>query len=135
MQLVNCCEFLSFDIGRKHNMIRYDMGWQISIHHTCFLSTLSTRLLRHRLILPYITKYLRDKTFDAFSIHSLSAHVFLRIVCRAMQSYRGDAHTGAVLEGFLRFPETTQDFPSTMGAPLFGCNVSRGIHSGLNSGV
>ena len=26
--------------------------------------------------------------------------------------------TGAVLEGFLRFPETTQDFPSTMGAPL-----------------
>ena len=25
---------------------------------------------------------------------------------------------GAVLEGFLRFPETTQDFPSTMGAPF-----------------
>jgi len=23
-------------------------------------------------------------------------------------------HSGAVLEGFLRFPETTQDFPSTM---------------------
>ena len=42
---------------------------------------------------------------------------------------------GAVLEGFLRFPETTQDFPSTMGAALFGYNVSRGIHSGLNSGV
>ena len=42
---------------------------------------------------------------------------------------------GAVLEGFLRFPETTQDFPSTMGAPLFGYNISRGIHSGLNSGV
>ena len=37
--------------------------------------------------------------------------------------------------GFLRFPETTQDFPSTMGAPLFGYNVSRGIHSVLNSGV
>ena len=44
-------------------------------------------------------------------------------------------HTGAVLEGFLRFPETTQDFLSTMGAALFGYNVSRGIHSGLNSGV
>jgi len=43
--------------------------------------------------------------------------------------------SGAVLEGFLRFPETTQDFPSTIGAPLFGYNVSRGIHSGLNSGV
>jgi len=43
--------------------------------------------------------------------------------------------TGAVLEGFLRFPETTQDFPSMLGAPLFGHNVSRGIHSGLNSGV
>ena len=43
--------------------------------------------------------------------------------------------TGAVLEGFLRFPETTQDFPLTMGAPLFSYNVSRGIHSGLNSGV
>ena len=43
--------------------------------------------------------------------------------------------TGAVLEGFLRFPETTQDFPSTMGAPLFGYNISRGIHSGLNSSV
>ena len=42
---------------------------------------------------------------------------------------------GAVLEGFLRFPETTQDFPSLMGAPLFGHNVSRGMHSGLNSGV
>ena len=42
---------------------------------------------------------------------------------------------GAVLEGFLRFPETTQDFPSTMGAALFGYNVSRGIHSGLNSGI
>ena len=26
--------------------------------------------------------------------------------------------TGAVLEGFLRFPETTQDFPSMMGVPL-----------------
>ena len=25
-------------------------------------------------------------------------------------------YTGAVLEGFLRFPETTQDFPSMMGA-------------------
>ena len=44
-------------------------------------------------------------------------------------------YTGAVLEGFLRFPETTQDFPSTMGVPLFGYNVSRGIHSGLNSSV
>jgi len=43
--------------------------------------------------------------------------------------------SGAVLEGFLRFPETTQDFRSTMGAPLFGYNISRGIHSGLNSGV
>ena len=42
---------------------------------------------------------------------------------------------GAVLEGFLRFPETTQNFPSTMGAPLSGYNVSRGIHSRLNSGV
>ena len=40
----------------------------------------------------------------------------------------------AVLEGFLRFPETTQDFPSTTGAPFFGYNISRGIHSGLNSG-
>ena len=26
---------------------------------------------------------------------------------------------GAVLEGFLRFLETTQDFPSTMGAHIF----------------
>ena len=43
--------------------------------------------------------------------------------------------SGAVLGGFLRFPETTQDFPSTMGAALFGYKVSRGIHSGLNSGV
>jgi len=43
--------------------------------------------------------------------------------------------TGAVLKGFLRFPETTQDFPSTMGAPLLGYNLSRGIHSRLNSGV
>ena len=42
--------------------------------------------------------------------------------------------SGAVLEGFLRFPETTQDFPSTTGAPFFGYNISRGIHSGLNSG-
>jgi len=42
---------------------------------------------------------------------------------------------GAVLEGFLRFPEPTHDFPSTMGAPLFGYNASRGIHSELNSGV
>ena len=42
---------------------------------------------------------------------------------------------GAVLEGFLRFPETTQDFPAMMGAPLFGYNISRGIHSGLNSSV
>ena len=43
--------------------------------------------------------------------------------------------SGAVLEGFLRFPETIQDFPSTMGAPLSGYNISRGIHSGLNSSV
>ena len=45
--------------------------------------------------------------------------------------------TGVVLEGFLRFPETTQDFTSTMGAPLFGYNISRGIHcdNGLNSGI
>ena len=43
--------------------------------------------------------------------------------------------SGAVLEGFLRFPETTQDFPSTMGVPLFGYNISRGIYSRLNSGV
>ena len=42
---------------------------------------------------------------------------------------------GAVLEGFLRFSETTQDFPSRMGAALFGYNVSQGIHSGLDSGV
>jgi len=42
---------------------------------------------------------------------------------------------GAVLEGFLNFPETTQDFPLTMGAPLFSYNISRGIRSGLNSGV
>jgi len=40
-----------------------------------------------------------------------------------------------VLEGFLRFPETTQDFPPKMGTPLFSYNVSRGIHSQLNSGV
>jgi len=46
-----------------------------------------------------------------------------------------DTQTGAVLEGFLRFPETTQDFPSMMGVPLFSYNISRGIHSGLNSGV
>ena len=45
-----------------------------------------------------------------------------------------DNQAGAVLEGFLRFPETTQDFPSTMSAPLFGYNISRGIHRGLNSG-
>ena len=32
--------------------------------------------------------------------------------------------SGAVLEGFLRFLETTQDFPSTMGAPPFGYNIS-----------
>ena len=44
-------------------------------------------------------------------------------------------YPGAVLEGFLRFPETTQDFPSMVDAPLFGYNISRGIHSGLNSGV
>jgi len=44
-------------------------------------------------------------------------------------------YAGVVLEGFLRFPETTQDFPSTMGVPLFGYNFSRGIHSRLNSGV
>ena len=52
-------------------------------------------------------------------------------------SFKWIAHiqAGAVLEGFLRFPETTQDFPSTMGAPLFGYNISRGIHSGLNSGA
>jgi len=49
--------------------------------------------------------------------------------------YNTGTPSGAVLEGFLRFPETTQDFPSTMGAALFGYNVSRGIHSGLNSGV
>jgi len=49
------------------------------------------------------------------------------------ESSRIDA--GAVLEGFLRFPEATQDFPSTMGAPLFGYNISRGIHSRLTSGV
>ena len=42
-----------------------------------------------------------------------------------------DLSAGAVLEGFLRFLETTQDFPSTMGVPLFGHN----IHSGLNSSV
>jgi len=42
--------------------------------------------------------------------------------------------TGAVLEGLLRFPET-QDFPLTMRAPIFSYKVSRGIHSGLNSGV
>ena len=43
--------------------------------------------------------------------------------------------TGVVLEGFLRFPETTQDFSSTMGVPFFRYKVSRGIHSGLNSSV
>ena len=42
---------------------------------------------------------------------------------------------GTDLEGFLRFPETTQDFLSTMGAPFFSYKVSRDIHSGLNSGV
>ena len=45
------------------------------------------------------------------------------------------AISGAVLEGFLRFPETTQDFRSTMGAPLSGHNISQGIHSGLDGGV
>jgi len=49
--------------------------------------------------------------------------------------WAGAYKAGAVLEGFLRFPETTQDFPSTIGAPLFGYNISRGIHSRLNSGV
>ena len=39
------------------------------------------------------------------------------------------------LEGFLRFPKTTQDFPLTMGASLFSYKVSRGIHSKLNGGV
>jgi len=42
---------------------------------------------------------------------------------------------GADLEGFLRFPETTQDFPLTMGTPLFSYKVLRGTHSGLNSSV
>jgi len=52
-----------------------------------------------------------------------------------VNEYRQDRASGAVLEGFLRLPETTQshDFPLTMGAPLFGYNISRGIHSGLNS--
>ena len=44
-------------------------------------------------------------------------------------------YTGAVLEGFLRFPETTQDLSSMMGTSLFSYKVSRGIHSRLNSGV
>ena len=43
--------------------------------------------------------------------------------------------SGAALEGFLRFPETAQDFPSMMGVPLFSYKVSRGMHSGLNSSV
>ena len=30
---------------------------------------------------------------------------------------------------------TTWDFSLTMGAPLSGCNVSRGMHSRLNSSV
>ena len=42
------------------------------------------------------------------------------------------AHAGAVLEGVLRFPETTQDFPSTMGTPLFSCKVSQGMHKATN---
>ena len=41
--------------------------------------------------------------------------------------------SGAVIEGFLRFPETTQDCPSTMGTPFFSYKVSQGIHSMLNS--
>jgi len=47
----------------------------------------------------------------------------------------GRLKAGVVLEGFLRFLETTQDFPSMMGVLLFSYNVSRGIHSGLNSSV
>ena len=31
--------------------------------------------------------------------------------------------SGAVLGGFLRFPETTQDFPSTMSAALFSATT------------
>ena len=50
-------------------------------------------------------------------------------------SYSSSTVPGAVLEGFLRFPETTQDFPSTMGVSLFGYNISRSTHSGLNSSV
>ena len=48
---------------------------------------------------------------------------------------RTAGRAGTVLKGFLRFPETTQDFPSTMGAPLFGYNVLRGTRSGVNRGV
>ena len=46
-------------------------------------------------------------------------------------------YSGAVLEGFLRFPETTRDCPLTMGMPLFSYmyKVSRGIYSVLNSGI
>jgi len=42
--------------------------------------------------MPYSAKYSRDKTFVVFVIYSLSANVFLLIVCRATQSYTGDVH-------------------------------------------
>jgi len=39
--------------------------------------------------------------------------------------------SGTVLEGFLRFPETTQDFPTKMGVPLFSYKVSRAVCTGF----
>jgi len=54
-------------------------------------------------------------------------HLHLPFICPLWQCMLLDLvavldgllYSGAVLEGFLRFPETTQDFPLTMGAPPF----------------
>jgi len=43
--------------------------------------------------------------------------------------------SGVVLEGFLRFPEATQDVSLDDGHTFFSYKMSQGLHSVLNSGA
>jgi len=63
--------------------------------------------------------------FTLFSLYSEITWIVKLPVCNTI------TNSG----GFRGVSRNHSGFPSTMGAPLFSYKVSRGIHSGLNSGV
>jgi len=77
----------------------------------------------------------KQQLLEQFTPFYLMLILFILCFVNMMSVNLSVVHAGAVLDGFLRFPETTQICLSTMGMAIFSYKASWSIHSVLNSSV